>query len=446
MKRLLKLKYGFLFAITLFIVSCETEDFTGYSTLTPTNPTVTISGIPASISFVEIDSIFTFTATMSTAQIVDVVIYVTQASGSASEGDDFVILNDGGKLTIPAGSTTGLIKVKVLSDDVAESTENFTIQIGDERTSNAILTPVSVSFTILNSTSNVFSAEMSWNTDVLTVIGVNLKPTDVVDLRMLIIDDSDAVVDVADDSGFETWDGFNALPDGVYRIATDIFSSMSFGDINKPINIDITLDFNQLGVINSSTLFFAKAFTNEFVCETYRVYLATITKLGNNYTIEKSLSRPSNSITGIWFGTDTEFEYDSQVETILGCDFKIKGLGFEWMEDFWAETIIAGGSVLIEYDDVAKTVTIPEQYYFTTLYAGDEYPYTIVGSGTYDDSGEFTTLTITYELFQDGWSPSLWCFQNGYMDNDDFTATLTLDPAGKVVGKKVVPNIPKPKR
>ncbi|VAW15120.1 hypothetical protein MNBD_BACTEROID01-863, partial [hydrothermal vent metagenome] len=75
-------------------------------------------------------------------------------------------------------------------------------------------------------------------------------------------------------------------------------------------------------------------------------------------------------------------------------------------------------------------VDIPYQAYITTLWNGSEYPYSIVGSGTIDNSGEYPVMTITYVLDQEGFNPSQWCFDNGYMANADFTATITLDPAG----------------
>lgn len=415
------------------MISCDNEDFTGYSTIVPTSPTITVTGIPASVNFVEMDSTFTFNVTLSEAQVVDIVLKAKQIAGTATEGEDYKILNDAGKLTILAGATTGQFKIKILADDLKEKTETATVQIGDETTSNATLTPVNFVFTIQNLLTDELSVDMSWDTDVLAAVGVDLTPVEVADMRLLIVDSNGDIVDGADGATFETWAGFNALPDGVYRIATDIYATMNFGDINEVVNLSMTLAFNQPGAINDTTLDFPNLMTNEYVCESYRVYMAIVTKAGTAYTITKSVEVPSNILQGTWFGTDTDpaLPYDSEVEVLQACDLLISGLGFGWMGDFWGETIVDGGSVILNVDEATKTVTIDTQYYVTTVYKNVvQTPYDIVGTGTYDDSGEFTTMNITYEFVQGGWSPSGWCFDNGYMNNKEFTAVLTLDPAG----------------
>jgi len=445
MKNILKISYGFLIALFV-LASCESDDNTGYSTIKPTDPTITISNIPASINFIEKDSLFVFNLTMSVAQVVDVAVYAKQIDGDAVVGEDFSIVNDAGKINFPAGSTTAQLKIKILSDNLKESTETFTIQIGDETTANATITPVNVPFTIQNATGNELTLDMTCTTDVKDAIGVDLKPDDVVDLRMLILKKSDlsVVKTIDDDKSSESFEEFSTLADGEYIVAVDIFSTIDVGDINKPVNLSLSLTFNQLGVYNDKAFDFENIMTNEFVCESFRVNLASITKSGASYTFAKDVLVPGNVLSGKWFGVDTEEEYDSQVEVFQGCASMMTGLAFEWMEDFWGEEIVAGGFVEITVDEATKSFTIADQYYMTTLYEGVKYPYTIIGDGTYDDSGKYLKMTVNYELFQDGFSPSQWCVDNGYMTSNIFKAVLTLDPAGLGTkkGNKVRVNLP----
>jgi hypothetical protein len=92
------------------------------------------------------------------------------------------------------------------------------------------------------------------------------------------------------------------------------------------------------------------------------------------------------------------------------------------MYDFWGEVIEEEGAVLYTVDG-AGVVTIASQYIFTTSYSGSLYPYTVSGTGTYNETtGE---LYIQYYLDQDGFSPSDWAFNNGYQTTPYFEATLT---------------------
>ena len=433
MKKTYKLNFIVLFALIFFISGCDKEDFTGYSTLVPTNPTISVSGIsPSGYNFVEKDSTFTFAVTLSEAQISNVALYITQIDGDATQGADFKINNPSSKVSIPAYATSGEISISILSDDIAEETETFILQIGDDRTTNATFTPITVTFTIGNATSDVLVAGMSWDTNVLTAVGLDLSPTDAVDMRMLIIDKSDmSIVDVSDGGSFEEYSGFNTLADGEYMIAADIYSTINAGDFNTSLSISLALDFVQDGVIDGVHMDFPAVMTNDYTCDAYRTYLATVTKAGSNYTLEESISYLEPGPIA-WYGLDTEFGYPSEVTTVAGCDLLIFGLSYGWMLDFWGEEVIAEGNIVYTIAEDG-TITIEDQYAFTTLYDGAEYPYNISGTGVYDESGAFPTMTITYVLDQEGFNPSAWCFDNGYMTVDVFVATLTLDPAGKSV-------------
>lgn len=441
MKKIFDFKYGILFALIVLAFSCKQNDFTDDSTLVPSNPTVAVSGIPTTpINFTEKDSTFIFEVALSTIQTVDVKIFISQSAGDATEGKDFEILNDGSYIVIPAGSLTAKVKIQVLTDDLAESEEKFTIQVGDNQTSNAVFAPVSVDFTIQNVTTNVLKADLAWTTNVLEAVGVEEDPEKVVNMRLLITDTDNNILGSADGASFETWAGFDTLPDGTYKIATDIYSTMNFGNINAPITLSLTLEFNQLGVINNQTLTFTDAMTNEHPCGSYRTILATVTKVGSAYTIAKDLAYliPQNAtLAGEWFGLDPDDDsgyndFESKVVVSVPCSNAIiKGLGEGWMTDFWGEVITEEMDLTFNIDWATNTVTIPNQYYMHTTYHDVvQLPYNLEGTGTIDVTGAFPKMVISYDLIQDGTSWAGWCFAEGYLSTPLFVANLTLDPDG----------------
>lgn len=437
MKKIIKYNLIALLAMIFFLSSCDDEDNTGYSDLIKTNPTVTISGIPAGgYDLTETETVYTYDVTLSVAQISDISLYVTQIDGDATVGSDYEIVNANSRVYFPANSTTAKLELKVLRDDLIEGEETFTLQIGDERTANATITPVTVKFTLTNYTNSILDIDMSWSTDVLDVVELDVDPTEVGDLRMLIYDDSDVLIIDEDGGSFENYSGMDTLPDGVYTIAAAFYSTANYGDLNAAITFDVTLDFFQSGVIDGS-LNFPAVFNNLFPCYDFRTNLATVTKLGSTYTFEEAIAYSKPERTA-WNGYDayTVFgDYPSFVETAPGCDGEmlIYGLNANWMFDFWGEEIVEEGDVRYEINEYTNEITIAEQYVFTTLYAGSLYPYTISGTGTYDDSGAFPTMTIQYVLDQEGFDPSGWAFANGYQATAYFEANLTLDPAGKNV-------------
>lgn len=284
--------------------------------------------------------------------------------------------------------------------------------------------------------------KMTWTTNALAAIGLDLDPTAAANLRLLIRNSNPTRTSVktVNTAGFEEYSAWNTLADGKYYIATDISSTVDAGDFNSPIDIGIDLAFVQKGIpldppAYVKTLSYPAVMNNKFVCSSYRVYLGYVEKAGDTYTITKEVTYPVSALSGIWYGLDntTDFEYDSQVETYMGCSLQIKGLSFEWMSDFWGEVIVKGGSASISIDVSTGVVTIPNQFYCRTKWNGAVQPdYFIEGTGTYDATGAFPTMTITYDLLQNGVSMAA---QDGGAD-PAFIAVLTLDPAGLKGAKK----------
>lgn len=454
MKKINKYIFLMVAAVAVLFTACDEEDNTGFSGIVPTNPTISVDVPAGGVNLLEAKTTYLYDVTLSVPQVTDISIYISAIAGTATEGADFTIDNGNSRVFIPAGKTTGTVSITVLEDELLEETETFTIQIGDERTANAEITPVTVDFTLTNLTADDLVLNLSWATDVEDAIGIELDADEVVDMRLLVVDVDGNVVATEDGSSFEEYVLTAAdWADGQYTIAADIFSTIDAGDYNAPVTLDLALQFDQVGVINGKSFAYPAVMTNELNCDAYRTNLAIVTKSGSTYTIEESISyfaKDNSPLVGIWAGTDTDGDYPSQVETRIDENqLTIVGLNFGWMEDFWGEEVIDSTFVNVNVNWCAETVTIPEQDYITTLYNGSEYPYTIEGSGTFDTSGANPTLIIDYEVFQDGFSPSQWAFDNGYESAAKFKATLTLDPVTmKVVASKIVakPNFSKPIR
>jgi len=408
MKKILNIKFSFLLAaMVVFLFSCETEDYTGYSTIVPTNPTITISNNYTSINMIEKDSIFTFDVTLSVAQIVDVYVYIKQIDGDATEGSDFVILNDAGRLTIPFGSTTGKLMVKVLSDDIFEGAESFTLQLGDERTANASVTPITVLFTIANTFEDEIEFSLTWNSDAIGLDGELIDPLDLADMVFVLTDmDLNPLVEI-DGAGFEAFSLLPAAPDGDYYLATYFYAAMDLGDQGSA-NLNLTLDYYQAGVQAGS--FEHLEALNTVANFNHTFYLAKLTKTGNTWTISKFEGFPVPT-PATWDGLDglvrkanPQIRLYPNTVSVEGTtnNYTIDGLNTGWMYNAWGETVTSTIPVDITFN-VNGTLVIPSQAYMVTDYGGDPYNYDISGEGTWSSMVSPAFLTVKYEMtYEDG--------------------------------------------
>lgn len=294
---------------------------------------------------------------------------------------------------------------------------------------NGVITRSSTwSFKVIDPAADM-TVDLSWTTDVKTVIGIDLAADKAVDMRLLIVKASDkSIVGEEDGATYESYADFNTLPDGDYLVAADIYSTINAGDFNKPININLNLTFSQAGIIDQSIPFPA-VMTNANACSLYRTYLATVKKVGTAYTITKAVSYMTPLIL-TWNGTDADSP--SQATTTADCAGKtMTGLGFGWMLDYWGEIIVSGGT--LNYTSTATTITIPLQLYCSTTYKGaPQTPYYVQGTGTIDNSGAYPVWTIHYDFKQGThWvaaEPAYGGWPTAY-----FEAIITTNPAGKGV-------------
>ncbi|HPM31525.1 MAG TPA: hypothetical protein PLJ60_14410 [Chryseolinea sp.] len=136
--KLMKHLIGML-AFSVLLFACDNEDYTGHSQLKPTSPVMTVA-LPPQTDLDDVDQFeFHITVTMSVAQIVDVAVHSVQTGGDATH-DDYSIED---RIIIPKGETEGTFTLHLDSDELIEGPLTLTLQIGDGRTANADITPVS---------------------------------------------------------------------------------------------------------------------------------------------------------------------------------------------------------------------------------------------------------------------------------------------------------------
>lgn len=297
---------SYLTALTLliFVSSCvDQADDTGLSTFNPKTPTLSISTSISNLSLIEDNSEYSFTATLSEPQLVDVKLFINQIGGNATPGDDYTV---DGSLVIPAGSTSATGKVKILSDNLVEDTETVELQIGDNKTANAQIQPATMNFTILNYTEGDLAIDYSWAMASTTTddTGTAIDPTDFADMRLLIsstpTNNSGDIVDSADGGGFESYVMDSSMPDGTYYVVADFYA------VNETINRDLNfnLTFNQAGVINDLGMDFPAALNSTNSCSSVYFTMAKIVKTGSTYTIT-SVGEKSPVTAAPFIGTAT---------------------------------------------------------------------------------------------------------------------------------------------
>jgi hypothetical protein len=403
-----------MMALVLLVSSCtsDQEEYTGAGNVVPTSPQITITPEVSNLSLVEDDSSYSYTVALSTVQLVDVVVKISQVDGDATMGEDFTIDNS---LVISAGSTSATGTITILSDELAEETETVTIQVGDNTTANASITPETMTFTILNLSEGDLVIDLDWmqSSSVTDNFGNEADPLDVADLRLLITNvPYTQILDSADGGEFENYVLTADKPDGEYYVVADFYSAT---DIET--NIDLNVTFNQLGKINDQTYNFTDALNTGLTCSSVYFIMAKIIKVGSDYTI--SYSGQKNAIdladyVGTWTGTD--MWGPTEVTTTLDADgvLWITGVGVTFMETAWEEVIADQVSLPMEIDLGTGAFTIDEAYYMTTTYNGAvQDVYNLSGTGVIDICGS-NTMDLEYDFVQGGTSYNAWLNQYGY--------------------------------
>ena len=135
----------------VFMLACSEDEYTGDSTMKVVSPSLNVQlDFTNNQSLIEEEVEYGFTVSISEPQIVNVIVYLNQISGTATNGEDFTIPES---VTIPIGSTSTYGVIKIHGDDLAEETETAVIQIATGNESNVSpITGSTVSFSIMNYT------------------------------------------------------------------------------------------------------------------------------------------------------------------------------------------------------------------------------------------------------------------------------------------------------
>jgi hypothetical protein len=134
-------------------------------------------------------------------------------------------------------------------------------------------------------------------------------------------------------------------------------------------------------------------------------------------------------LAGTWSGDDGAGPetYPSQITTAAeGTKLAVSGMGVGFIEGFWGEAVIEGGTFLMTVTGNGF-VDIPRQYIFTTEYEGDPYDYEIKGSGKWENCGAKPVLIITYDIYYPGDEKGLAASYPSYLGGITFlTANIEM--------------------
>jgi hypothetical protein len=128
--------------------------------------------------------------------------------------------------------------------------------------------------------------------------------------------------------------------------------------------------------------------------------LADYSIIEHGVSIGKYCTYDVSTLAGAWSGTDGRktVHYPSQIVvtgTSSSSSYGLTGAAFEWMVDYWGESIEDSQVVNMTVDELGLKVTIPSQQYLTTLYDGDLFDYTIEGTGAINSCTRKVELTYT---------------------------------------------------
>lgn len=261
-------------SLNFFLPSCNKDEHKDFSTLVKNGATtVEILGVPAALIVREDTAgvIATITVSLSEPQIVDVHVPIKQISGDAEQDADYELSTT--DLVFPA-YTTGPqeFTVTILDDDHVEADEDFTLQIGDELTSNANITPVTMDVTITNSTDLDLNMSFVWNRFYTLKYwdaegnDTAVNTTNAIDLDFYVFDE-DGSAGGNDQGIYDAATGAHperltlTAPDqlGIYIISANLWANiyrlLGYGALSVPQGpFPVTTTFSRKGVLEPITL------------------------------------------------------------------------------------------------------------------------------------------------------------------------------------------------
>ena len=283
------------FSTLVFMLACSEDNLTGDSTKKVSSPTLSVElGFTNNQTLIEQEREYNFTVSISEPQIVNVIVYLSQISGTATNGEDFTIPES---VTIPIGSTSVSGVIAIHEDDLAEETETAVIKIVTSLESNVNgSNSETATFNIQNYSEGDLLIDMTWSstTDFTDNLGNPIADEDIADLILYVTDpnipSSITYLTIDEQVGFESLNFIESFPDGEFNLVAGFFSAANFG--GNTANLDISLTFNQAGIINDYVIKVPAALnTANADCQT--TVLAKLTKSGSNFSFEQ-LGVPNN--------------------------------------------------------------------------------------------------------------------------------------------------------
>lgn len=262
------LSYTTILTSVLLFNSCKKDEQRNYSTLVKSAASVQIVGVP-SILVVREDTagvIATISVSLSEPQIVDIHVPISQIAGDAEQDADYELSTN--ELVFPA-YTTGpqTFTVTILDDDIVESDETFKLQVGNDKNTNATITPVTMDVTITNATSLDFDMSFSWSKNYVLhywdVAGndTTVNARNAIDLDFYVFDSLGSlggndlgIYDAA--TAFHPEELVLTAPDqeGVYVISvnlwTNVYRLLGYGALSVPQGpFPVTTTFSRKGAL-----------------------------------------------------------------------------------------------------------------------------------------------------------------------------------------------------
>ena len=386
------IKLSLMLSALALCIACNTDDAQGDSTYNVPSPNLTVSlDFANSQSLVEAETTYGFTVTLSEAQVVDVVVYLTQIGGTATDGDDFSFPHS---IRIPSGTTSVSDVITIHADDLIEDTETATIEITSGVEANvATISGQTVNFSITNLTSGDLAIGLDWAaTGFQFPDGSAFSPYDLADLRLLVSTgpNNTDLIGGADGGSAESWTMSSSTPDGEYYVVADFFTAM-----DETFDIDLTLTFNQVGIINHQTHTFGGALNGNNSCGSVFYVLAKITKSGESYTFEEVGS--NSPVTAAPFVGTATVTADDWADYSIGDTVEIEA-GAD-AQEFWIRsytnpfiTNTATAYMVVTVDPLTADVTVQSNENFD--YTGT--PMDISGTGTVNACASSISLTINF--------------------------------------------------
>ena len=180
------IKISFSFLALLLMLSCsDNDDYTNDSVVTATSPSLAVSlGFSNATTLIEQEASYSFSVSITEAQIADVIVYLEQTDGTATAGEDFSMPNS---VTIKKGTLSASSEITIHADELPEDEETVTIQIGLGNESNVSgVAGETVTFNIANLTDGDLVVGMSWaaSSAVTDNYGTEIDAYALADLRL----------------------------------------------------------------------------------------------------------------------------------------------------------------------------------------------------------------------------------------------------------------------